>query len=93
MTLYSAILSLVTGIGTGILYGLFFLLQKRRVLFSRESISEKRQFSSALLFSFARIITLALLWYYVLLSPSINFILLLTSFLGAFWLTIFTKRA
>ncbi|HZW60696.1 MAG TPA: hypothetical protein VFF04_00560 [Candidatus Babeliales bacterium] len=84
-------LSIITGIISGIIYGLFFLLQRRRV-FSLDATSY-RFHALNVIFSATRILLLAVVWYYLLLSPSINLILLVTSFLGVFWLTILTAKA
>jgi hypothetical protein len=80
------------GIAAGLLYGLFFVIQQKRALFSSAQATIKKSLIDMALIG-ARLLICALFLYRVLLSPSINFILLLISFLGAFWLIILSKRA
>lgn len=89
MELYTVVLSLITGFGVGALYGLFFLLQARR----RVSPPTERYYPSPFTYALLRMITLCLLWFFLLRSPSINLILVLVSFLTAFWLVILNDKA
>ncbi len=98
MELYTVALSLIIGFSIGIIYGLFFLLNgKKRVLIptqdSHNPRSHKRHYLSFLLSSCMRITTLIILWYFLLRSPTIHFILVLVSFITAFWLVILKDRA
>src|SRR5271163_607894 len=99
MALYPVAVSLIIGFSTGIMYGLFFLLQsKKRVQsFSETTISSsqplKRYHSSFVLFSALRVLTLFTLWYFLLRSPINHLILVLVSFFTAFWLVIFKDKA
>ena len=84
------------GIILGILYGLSFLFQKKRgSLFSRSSppYSLMSIIAHALFFFVIRIGFLALVLYYLLRWPSINFILVVLGFLGAFWVIIIKSKA
>lgn len=92
MTIYSASLSLIAGLILGTCYGLFFLHQRRRVFLLDPNTPLYQHYILTVLSSIGRLMLLVLIWYYLLLSPAINFILLLSSFLGAFWVTILTQK-
>lgn len=81
------ILSVIGGSVAGIVYGLFFAYMQRRVFFSANAANPLHLF----LLMFARLALGGILICYLLLSPIINPILVLVSFLGAFWLTILIK--
>jgi hypothetical protein len=88
------LVSSAIGITAGIIYGLFFLFQRRRALLLEHTHrSQTKTFLANFFLSTARLLLLTLFLYYVLLSPTINFILLISCFLGAFWLIILTKKA
>jgi len=80
MELWTALQSLLIGLVGGILYGLSFGLFRRRKALSFILIVTRLSLVGVLLF-------------YLLRSSSIHFILLLPSFLGAFWLTVFNRKA
>ena len=80
MELFAISQSLLIGSIAGILYGLSFLLFRgRRVL--------------SFIAAFVRLSIIGLFIFYLLRSPSIHFILVLSSFLMMFWLTILKKKA
>jgi|GEM_PF-1503205 hypothetical protein len=96
MNIFPIAVSIVTGFGTGILYGLFFLLQcKKRVLRSSSDTEQplKRRYNTAVIYSALRILTLFALWCFLLRSPLNHLILVLVSFLTAFWLVIIKDKA
>jgi len=90
MSAHVVILSIVVGLFTGLLYGLFFVAFGRRALNSEKSSTKSIIFSSAL--SSLRMLSLAILFFYLLRLDSINFIILLQSFIVAFWIVIIKKR-
>ncbi len=90
MAVYSALVSACIGIFTGLMYGLSFVLQQRRVF--RVTASEQPNLLVVSLLSIVRFSILATLWYYLLRWPSIDFILVLMFFLVTFWLIILKKR-
>ncbi|HSW73636.1 MAG TPA: hypothetical protein VLG71_00610 [Candidatus Limnocylindria bacterium] len=81
------ITSLIAGIISGLLYGLFFVIQRKRALALTATTLSKIMIITTLL-SALRIVILCGAWYLLLLSTPINFIILGTSFLGAFWLIV-----
>ena len=88
--------SLITGFGFGILYGLLFLQQcKKRVLPSSDTTHHplKRRHHAPIIYSALRIIALLTLWCFLLRSPLNHLILVLVSFLTAFWLVILKDKA
>lgn len=92
MVLHILLKSLFLGAGGGILYGYSFLghtalLSKIPAFFLPRN---KLLLFSAL--SFIRLILLAILWLYVLRTPSLNIILVLISFFGGFWLMVLHKK-
>ena len=98
MIIPSVISSSVVGIVSGILYGLFFLYQRRRVLFLNTPntptlISKTKAITLSLLLCLARLSLLAFIAYYVLRMPPLPSILILVGFLLGFWLTIFNYKA
>jgi len=77
-------LSIALGLLIGTLYGLFFVIQQRRALvFNRSTFTNHLIIS--VLFSFIRFALFALCMVYILHSSSINLILVLISFILAFW--------
>ena len=91
----SSVLSLIVGCFIGLFYGHVFLIQRRRVF----SFDHTKIPSTGILMlrsgavTFVRIIGLALIWYGILLTPTINFILVILSFCGTFWWMILNKKA
>ena len=91
MSLYIAALSIITGSLIGIAYGLFFVISRRRALSSSGTTKKNVAFYAIL--SSLRLIILAIIFFYLLRLPSINFIIVLPSFLVMFWIIILTQRA
>ena len=83
------ILSLILGSCAGLIYGLFFFHQRRRVLLSNK---QRQPLRTAIAYGIARLITIALLWFIVLHYPTLNPILVLVSFLITFWLVVFLSK-
>mgnify|MGYP003985325293 CR=1 FL=1 len=91
---YSDIASFFAGIFLGLLYGLSFVVQKKRaLLFFKKNISNRAVFIKSFGFFALRIILLALILYYLLLSAWINFIMLALGFMVSFWTIILIKKA
>lgn len=83
------ILSLFIGSCAGLLYGLFFFQQKRRAFVGQQQIP----LTQIMRFSIARFVLIIVLFRLVLLFTCINPILILVSFLGSFWISIFMNKA
>lgn len=87
--------SILIGIVSGIIYGLSFILQRRKAFFNfnihLDRIDEikflKKEKLKTFIFSITRIIILMFL-FYLLLLVSTNLIIILISFLLTFWLII-----
>jgi hypothetical protein len=77
--------SLALGSLLGILYGLSFFTSKKKAL----SYSSKP--TSFVVHSSTRLIIISLIFYYLLLQPGLNYILILISFFVTLWITILTK--
>ena len=96
MNLTAVIVSIISGIITGYLYGLSFIHQRRRVFILPNTLSKKallkHTFINFLLFTL-RITILLVVWYYLLQLPLIIFILMLPTFLLTFWMVIFNIKA
>jgi hypothetical protein len=94
MQLHDIFLSTALGLIIGFFYGLSFVLQRRRVLlyFSTPAPSFNKRFS-AFIFAAMRVAFIALVAYYLLPIQSINFILVMLTFLVAFWLVILNEKA
>lgn len=82
-------LSLIIGTITGLLYGLSFLTRKKALWFYDEpGSSVNRIYIKILLFSITRLLCFAFLFYYLLIFRSTSLIMILLSFVMAFWLVI-----
>jgi len=97
MSFYAISFSLLAGTVVGIVYGLFFVETRKRAFSSCDNAHNTRPatiYLRALSSAFIRMIAIITLGYYLLYFPAINSILLITSFLGSFWLTvlIITKK-
>ncbi len=92
MAVPSLLKSLVFGAGGGILYGYSFLGHTALLSKISSRVPRKGRFFLFSLSSFFRFVLLALLWLYVLRTPSLNIILVLVSFFGGFWLMILHKK-
>jgi len=96
MFFVSILISILIGLVSGTIYGLFFLATRRRVFQLSDSYQTRSSRSLILTsagMSMARMMAFGLFVAYLLLSPSITFILILPCFLIAFWLTILTHKA
>lgn len=92
MSLLNSFLSAVLGLLLGSFHGLSFLLTRRRV-FSSEGAHKRNLRIASLSSSILRLLFLAILFFYLLRSPSIHFILLIIGFFIAFWSLILMQRA
>lgn len=90
--MHSLIIAIIIGILSGYLYGLFFLLQRRRV-FTHQTTQKK--YNNIYVYSFffmaMRITILALLWYYLLPLGFLHFIIIMVCFFLSFWFVIAQK--
>jgi len=86
MTFHIVLTSIITGLTIGLLYGLFFVFSRRRVFVSGDYSTRGFIFSS--LSSCLRLVVLAAIFFYLLRLNSINFIILLQSFLIMFWFVV-----
>jgi Na+/proline symporter len=93
MTLLNSLLSLTLGLISGSLYGLSFLISRRRVFSYRKPIAKRKLLIALISSSALRILLLAALFVYLLRSTSIHFILLIIGFFIAFWGIILAQRA
>jgi len=91
MSVYTIALSIITGISVGTLYGLLFVIMRTRAFPSGSTSKKNVIFYSAL--SSVRLIIFAIIFFYLLRLPSINFIIVLPSFLVMFWIIILKQRA
>lgn len=92
MALHFLLTSLFLGAGGGILYGCSFLGQRSFLIRPLGSLSRRFFFAFFSLASFVRFVLLAVLFFYVLRSPSLDIILVLVSFFGGFWLIVLQKK-
>lgn len=92
ITAYTISISIIGGCILGYIYGLFFLHQRKRVFLLPSDTPLYKHYIVTLISTLGRVGILIFLWYHILLSPTINFILLLSSFLGAFWVTILMRK-
>ena len=83
MTAIHILESLALGCSTGLIYS--FLLTNKFSLF-------KDNFVSSFFMALLRIVSIALLWNYVLRRTSLNIILVLISFLASFWVVVIKKK-
>jgi len=91
MNFFHFAISIITGSFLGITYGLLFLHSRRRALLNNAPSAKKMMFSFA--YSALRIVLIALVLFYLLRLDSIKLIILLPSFLVAFWILILLKKA
>lgn len=84
--------SLIIGSLIGCVYGLFFVLQQKRAFSSKQLQKNSKQFIAALLLTVTRFVLLGGCLYYLLHSPSINFILILLSCMVTFWFIVLKQR-
>lgn len=88
----SILVSIAFGIGAGLVYAYFYIQSKSRVL----SILQKAPSNKDLIIiyggTFARILFVGALIYFLLLYQSIHFILTIGCFLVSFWCIIFFKK-
>lgn len=87
--MFGIIISSIVGLCGGYLYGLFFVYQRERVLFTQQA---------SILITFVtpivtRIVLFALICYYLLITTRIHFILTLMCFITGFWSSILRKKA
>lgn len=85
-------ISIILGTVLGILYGLFYLYNKKRVLDALHTAPSRKNSAIIYLGSFARIGFIALLIGLLLRYPTIPFILTISCFLIGFWLVILFKK-
>ncbi len=87
--MFDNIISSIVGLCGGYLYGLFFVYQRKRVLFAQQA---------SILITFiipviTRIVLFGLICYYLLITTRIHFILTLMCFVTGFWSSILRKKA
>ena len=92
MTTVLFLKSLFLGAGAGVLYGLSLLGYRNLVFKTASNFLPSRKFFLFFVSAFLRLGLLALLCLYVLRTPSLNIILVLTSFFGGFWLAVLRKK-
>lgn len=85
MTLLSTGLSLLLGIGSGIIYGLSFLSQ------TLTKAKSSKVFASFFFIGIFRFLLIASLFYYILHTNKLSIILVLLTFLISFWAVIIKK--
>lgn len=88
MILPTIIAPLVTGCILGLVYGYSFVLQQRSIFFKNNSRIPLKSF----LFFPLRIIFFILIWYYLLRSPVLHSILMMSVCMVIFWLVILNKK-
>jgi len=86
------VVSIITGIALGIVYGSFFLLSKKKALSTLQKIPSYQDLLIIYGGAAIRISFVALFTYLLLLYPSIPFILAVVSFLGGFWYVVYVKK-
>lgn len=90
--MFSFFISIGLGAVVGYCYGLFFITKQKKAFFIQQFHNKKRQFISFFCFSVGRFLLLCFFLGYVLRSSMIHSILLLISFIGAFWFIILKKK-
>jgi len=96
MNILQILSSIILGSTIGILYGLFFMHQKKQILAMNNQDSAVPTFKKTILRSLLSIIRLAflsILWLFLLRSTSFLFILVLPCFLISFWLILLKQKA
>lgn len=86
--MFDIIISCIIGLLGGYLYGLFFVYERKRVLFTQQSILIT--FVTPII---TRILIFGLICYYLLITTQILFILTLICFITGFWSIILQKKA
>lgn len=96
MTLLSIISSIAIGSFIGMLYGYFFMHQKRKIILMHKhddaTPTLKKTITRSAL-SIIRLAFLAILWLFILRLKSIQFILVLPCFIITFWLVLLRQKA
>lgn len=87
--------SLIIGCVTGLIYGFFFVETRRKTLSLATAKADQRKkiIIASVIGTLARIALVIFLCFHLLQSTLINSILLLISFVGAFWLVVLKKKA
>lgn len=89
MIIVSVLGSCILGISLGIIYGLSFQWTKALSL----KKSNTRHFCYGASISLLRIFSIALIFFYLLKTPSVQFILIVVPFFIALWLIIIKNKA
>ena len=84
-------ISIIIGISVGYFYGLSFVIQQRKSFFIQQ-FHRRRQFIFSFCLSIGRLLLLCGCFGYLLHSPAIHSILLVVSFMGAFWFIVLNKK-
>ena len=84
-------IAIVAGLIAGIIYGLFYVYKKKRVLAALHERPSRARYYLIYLGPIARIAFIATLIVLLLRYPTIPFILTIICFLVGFWLAIFFK--
>lgn len=88
----SPLISIAIGITTGIIYAYFYIKSKTRVLSALQKAPSNKDLFLIYAGTFARIIFIGGLIYFLLIYQSIHFILTIACFLVSFWSVIFFKK-
>lgn len=86
----SALVS-IAGCFTGMLYGLLFVHQKKGALFNRPLANSFTYYALHLGMTFARLLGITLIIWYLLLLSKIQIILFMITFLVIFWTVVIHK--
>jgi len=84
-------ISVIIGISIGYFYGLSFVTQQKRAFFIQH-FHRKKQFILSFCLSIGRLLLLYVCFSYLLHYPAIHSILLVISFMGAFWFIVINKK-
>ncbi len=88
------LLSVITGFIFGIIYGLFFVYQRRTVLLSfNQKISTFKKYFLLIGFALVRLTFLGTALLYALQSSYLSFLLFIVTFFIGFWLNIYISKA
>jgi dipeptide/tripeptide permease len=96
MTLLSIISSIAIGSIIGIVYGHFFMHQKRKILMMHEhdnAVPTLKKTMMRNILSMVRLAILAIVWLFILRWESIQFILVVPCFIITFWLILLKQKA
>jgi cell division protein FtsW (lipid II flippase) len=89
LTLFASFLvSIIVGGCIGYLYGLLFIYQKKGALFNDSQHHNVQSLISQIFLTVMRIASIALIIWYLLPLPKIDFILVMLSFFILFWIVI-----